>query len=210
MSYNSDAVLRTYDGMAPDYAVKYGSELADAEPGDPDLEFLDAAVGTFPAGPVLDLGCGPGQISQYLLARGRLSIGLDFAPRMLAEAARLVPRPGLVTADLLALPLIEGSCAAVIASYSLHHLPKSMFGDALAGISRVIRPGGLLVLITHGGAGEEQLSMPAGQLVLSHYAPGELCDRLTATGFDPELVRVRPPRPGEHPAEKIRLTARKP
>lgn len=206
-SYQPLAVQRTYDGMAADYAVRFGSELADAEPSDPDIEFLDVAARGFPDGYVLDIGCGPAQISRFLVERGRIVIGLDFAISMLAEARRLVPQAGLVAADLLALPLRPASCAAAIASYSLHHLPKTLFGEALAGFHRVLAPGGVLVIITHGGSGEELLDRPEGQLVLSRYRPDELAERLRSAGFTPDQPRTRPPRPGEYPAEKIRITA---
>lgn len=208
-NYRPVAVQRQYDGMAADYAVRFGSELADADRADPDIEFLDAALRSFPDGYVIDVGCGPAQVGRYLIDRGRTVIGVDFAAAMLAEAARLAPQAGLVAADLLALPLRPASCAAAVASYSLHHLPKALLGSALAGLREVLSPGGVLVIITHGGSGEELLDFPAGQLLLSRYAPDELADRLRTAGFAPELIKIRPPRPAEYPAEKIRITARR-
>jgi SAM-dependent methyltransferase len=203
--YDPIAVRRVYDDMAADYVVRFGSDLA----GDnPDTEFLDTAADSFPAGPVVDLGCGPAQVSRYLIGRGRRLIGIDFSPAMLATAAGLVPQAGLVAADLLALPLRDASCAAVVASYCLHHLPKAWLPGALAGIRRVLRPGGVLVIVTHGGSSEELLDRPGGQIVLSRYSPGELTGALGAAGFAPVLVRTRPPRPEEFPAEKVRISAR--
>lgn len=203
------AVRGVYDGMAADYAVRFGAELADADQSDPDIGFLETAVRGFPEGCVIDVGCGPAQVSRFLIERGRAVIGLDFATAMLAEAARLVPQAGLVAADLLALPLRPASCAAAVASYSLHHLPKAMLGAALAGLREVLSPGGVLVIITHGGSGEELIDRAEGQLVLSRYAPDELADQLRAASLTPELIRTRPPRPGEYPADKIRITARR-
>lgn len=203
------AVRRVYDGMAADYAVRFRSELAEADQSDPDIEFLDAAIRSFPEGCVIDVGCGPAQVSRYLIDHGRTVVAVDFAIAMLVEAASLVPQAGLIAGDLLALPLRSASCAAAVASYSLHHLPKALLGRALAGLSEVLAPGGVLVIITHGGSGEELLDRPEGQLVLSRYAPGELAGRLRAAGFTPELLRTRPPRAGEYPAEKIRITARR-
>jgi SAM-dependent methyltransferase len=207
--YDPQAVRRVYDEMAADYAVRFGTELADADSADPDLEFLATAADSFGDGPVVDLGCGPAQVSRFLIERGRTAIGIDFAPGMLAAAAELVPQASLIAADLLALPLRPASCAAIVASYSLHHLPKARFAGALAGLRSVLRPGGVLVIITHGGSGQQRLDRPGGQVVVSYYSADELSDLLRSAGFRPELLRVRPPRPGEYPADKIRISARK-
>jgi len=204
--YDRDAVRRVYHGMAADYAVRYGAELH--EP-DSDTEFLDAALADLPVGPVLDVGCGPAQVSRYLLDHGRTAIGIDLAAGMLAAAARLVPSARLVAADLLALPFRPVSCAGAVASYSLHHLPRARFGAALAGLREVLRPGGVLVVITHGGDGEEWLDRPEGRIVLSRYSPDELVGRLDESGLVPELVSTRQPRPGEYPADKVRISARR-
>ncbi len=205
--YDPIAVRRVYDDMAADYVVRFGSDLAGQNP---DTEFLDLAAAGFPDGPVVDLGCGPAQVSQYLIARGRQLVGIDFSPAMLATASKLVPQAGLVAADLLALPLRDASCAAVVASYSLHHLPKAWLPRALAGMRRVLRPGGVLVIVTHGGSSQELLDRPGGQIVLSRYSPAELSGALTSAGLTLELVRTRPPRPEEFPADKIRISARRP
>jgi SAM-dependent methyltransferase len=204
--YDVRAVRRIYQDMAAEYAVRFGSELLEA---DTDTEFLDAALADLPDGPVLDVGCGPAQVSGYLIAHGRTAVGLDIAPGMLAEAARLVPEAGLVAADLLALPLRAATCAGVVASYSLHHLPRGRLGGALAGLIRVLKPGGVLVVITHGGGGEEWLDRPEGRVVLSTYSPEELAAMLSDRGLTPELTRIRPPREGEWPADKIRISARR-
>jgi SAM-dependent methyltransferase len=203
--YDVRAVRRIYQGMAAEYAVRFGSELREA---DADTEFLDAALADLPDGPVLDVGCGPAQVSGYLIARGRTAVGLDIAPGMLAEAARLVPEAGLVAADLLALPLRAATCAGAVASYSLHHLPRGRLRGGLAGLARVLKPGGVLVVITHGGGGEEWLDRPEGRVALSTYSPEELAAMLSDRGLTPELTRIRPPREGEWPADKIRISAR--
>ena len=144
-----------------------------------------------------------------MLEHGRPAIGIDLAPAMLAAAARLVPSARLVAADLLALPLRPASCAAAVASYSLHHLPRGRIAGALAGLREALRPGGVLVVITHGGDGEEWLDRAEGRVVLSRYSPAELSSLLGASELVPELVSTRPPRPGEYPADKVRISARR-
>ena len=55
-----------------------------------DRQFLDdfAVLGEGGA-PVIDVGCGPGQVAAYLADQGIKVIGIDLAPRMLQVAHRL-------------------------------------------------------------------------------------------------------------------------
>ena len=205
--YDRDAVLAVYDGMAADYAVRFGAELREASP---ETRFLDDALTGLPTGPVLDAGCGPGQVCAYLTARGRAAIGADLAPGMLAAAARLVPQARLIAADLLALPLAPASCAGVVCSYSLHHLTAARLDVALAGFTAVLKPGAVLVIFTHGGVGEEWLDRAQGRVVVGRHGPDELAARLRGCGLVPEHISTRPPNPGEYPADKVKISARRP
>lgn len=205
--YDADAVLAIYDGMAQEYAVKFGGELREPSP---ETRFLDEALTGLPSGPVLDVGCGPGQVCGYLTSRGHAAIGVDMAPGMLAAAAKLVPQAALIAADLLALPLRPASCAGVVCSYSLHHLPAERLDSALAGLSDVLKPGAVLVVFTHGGEGEEWLDRDEGRVVVGYHGTEDLAARLRACSLIPEHASVRPPEPGEHPADKVKISARRP
>jgi len=205
--YDRAAVRQVYDDMAAEYAVRFGGDL---QRPDSDTEFLDAALADLPRGPVLDLGCGPAQVSRYLAGRGRTAIGVDLAPAMLTAAARLAPLARLIAADLADLPFRRGSCAGAVACYALHHLPRARLPAVLAGIAEVLRPGGVLVVITHGGDGEERLGQYDGRVVLTRYPQDELTGMLSGCGLVPEITSSRPPRPGEYPAAKVRVSARRP
>ncbi len=203
--YDREAVLRVYDAMAADYAVTYGGELR--EP-DSDTEFLDAALADLPAGPVLDVGCGPAQVSRYLVDHGRAAIGIDLAPGMLAAAARRVPSARLVAADLLALPLRHASCAGAVASYSLHHLPRGRLGAALAGLRAVLRPGGVLVVITHGGDSEEWLDRRERPGAGTGQQPAAQAGRVPRRqGQDQRPARLAPTRPAKRLRARAALSA---
>ena len=84
----------------------------------------------FNGGRVLDLGCGTADVT-VRFARGYTEVrvvGVDGAPAMLAEGARLVERAGLgarITLELLRLPdpaLSGAAYDAVISNSLLHHL----------------------------------------------------------------------------------------
>jgi ubiquinone/menaquinone biosynthesis C-methylase UbiE len=106
------------------------------------------------AGTVLDLGCGPG-VSTFELARRRPEarlIGVDIAPRMLAEARRRqqranVPRAAIawLRADAAALPVRAASVDACT-GHSFLYLVLDR-AAVLADVRRVIRPGGRVILM---------------------------------------------------------------
>lgn len=99
---------------------------------------LDAA-GVESEARVLDLGCGPGNVSSAALARGAVVTGADIAEGMLALARRRHPEISFVRADVEALPFPAGSFDAVIGNFVLNHLPRPEI--AAAEIARVLAPG---------------------------------------------------------------------
>jgi SAM-dependent methyltransferase len=99
---------------------------------------------------VLEVGCGTGSL--WVHNAGRIPSGWrllvsDLSPGMLGAALSQVRVPGVV-ANVAALPVRDGCLDAVIANHVLYHV-----GDrepALAGIRRVLRPGGRPYEATNG------------------------------------------------------------
>jgi SAM-dependent methyltransferase len=107
---------------------------------------VDAAVGDC-AGPVVEIGCGPGVLLPRLRVRTGWAVGLDLSSDML-RAARDKGEHVLVQADAAALPLVAGCAAAVVAVHVLYLVPDPRC--ALTEMARVVRPGGVMVVTTTG------------------------------------------------------------
>jgi demethylmenaquinone methyltransferase/2-methoxy-6-polyprenyl-1,4-benzoquinol methylase len=98
---------------------------------------------------VVDLCTGSGVSLEGLRRPGRLTVGIDVSLGMLQLAADHLARSGwaprLVCADAFHLPVRDASLDAVTIAFGIRNLrPRS---DALAEIARVLRPGGVLVVL---------------------------------------------------------------
>jgi SAM-dependent methyltransferase len=134
-----------YGAIATQYASTWDRTPASI------LTELDWLAAQLPAGArIADLGCGPGHHTRLLRERGLRVSGFDLSYEMLAS----VGTPGVVQADMLALPIADGSFDAVWSVAALLHIPRPVVPVALAEFARVLRPGGRLMLIVAEGDGE--------------------------------------------------------
>ncbi len=111
-------------------------------------------------GPVLELGCGRGEFLGLLREAGVEACGVDVDPGMveLARAQGL----DVVEDDALALLHADpapGPYQGVFCAHFLEHLTPEQVVDLLAGVRRVLAPGGRFVAVTPN---------PACYAVLSH------------------------------------------
>lgn len=102
-----------------------------------------------PGAVVVDAGCGTGALLPELAAVGARVIAVDNAPGRLEDARRFADERELEgiefrRGDLDALPIADGEADAVIAQLALHHAPRPQ--TAIADMTRVLRPGGVLVI----------------------------------------------------------------
>ncbi len=102
------------------------------------------ATGALTGRRVLDLGAGTGVASRALQAVGATPVGLDLAVEMLAHDRE--QRPPGVAGDAQQLPFRDDGFDAVVAAFSLNHVPDLL--GALAECRRVLRGHGLLLAST--------------------------------------------------------------
>jgi ubiquinone/menaquinone biosynthesis C-methylase UbiE len=200
VDFDAAAVSRAYAEGAADYGTKFGDDLFD--------NAFDRAVLTSVLsggdGLLLDCGCGPAQVARLGASLGRSVIGFDLTPEMLGLARTRLDAP-LVLGDMRGLPFRPASLGAIACWFSLHNFPRHALGAVLAEIARAIRPGGTLVLATHGGHGEAHY----GDVIVTYYETSELTALLQQAGFDSLVARTRPPQPGEHAVQKLLVSGRR-
>lgn len=95
---------------------------------------------------VVDLGCGPGNLSREIAPFVRRITGLDASPSMVAQARRQLPAAEFHVGDALHTPFPDAAFTAAVSSQLLPWLPDAVgfFREA----ARVLAPGARFGLIT--------------------------------------------------------------
>jgi len=98
-------------------------------------------------GPIIDLGCGVGNNTKYLLEKGKEVIPCDFAHRAITNIKNTFPQVTQAKCfDMTkGLPFANGFTSMVIADLSLHYFSEETTYTILAEIRRILKPGGLLL-----------------------------------------------------------------
>ncbi len=202
-----DQLGPSYNQVAARYEGIFRDELA-AKPRDRDLlnEFCAAA-----ADPLIDIGCGPGQIGGYARDRGRCVVGVDLSAEMSRRAACHLD--AAVVGDMRALSFAERSAGGLLAFYSIIHLRRSELAGVFGEFHRVLRPGGRLLFSAHEGDGEieqdEFLGEPVPFIATLFRLP-ELVAATSAAGLEVARTERRAPYRSEHPTVRWYVEAIRP
>lgn len=102
------------------------------------------AIEDLPVGLTVDVACGTGRLTHRLLELGHNVLAMDASVSMLEKCRARLPAAQLCRCDLLRLPLRDGSVDAAVCGLALTHFES--LREPIAELSRILRPGGRLVL----------------------------------------------------------------
>ncbi|MBW4061463.1 class I SAM-dependent methyltransferase [Candidatus Saccharibacteria bacterium] len=174
-------VEETYRKIANAYTREFFDDVSDTPMIDNLLERL-AIKST-----VLDIGCGPGQFSQYLMGHGHKVTGIDTSDEMLAIARDKVPTGTFTKMDMRKLVYPDETFDACLVAYSLIHIPSSELLTTLREIIRVMKVGGIALFIVQKGDADQILDEPLAEgekIFVNFFSEDRFKKFLVDGGFD--------------------------
>ena len=141
---------------------------------------------------VLDVGCGPGHVTDWMARTGLPARGLDLSPVMVDLARQAHPELRFDEGSMLDLDVADASVGGVLAYFSIIHTPPADLPTAFAEFARGLVPGGFLLVSFQTGH-----DAPVGWKAFDHkvspafsWSIDGIADLLVAAGFD-EMARLR-------------------
>lgn len=201
-----------YDTVAVDYAALLRTELAH-KPSDRAMlaAFVDY-VHAAGAGPVGDIGCGPGRVTAHLRDLGSTAFGVDLSSGMIEVARRTYPDLRFDLGSMTDLDLADGSLGGVVAWYSIIHIPPELLPVVFAEFHRVLAPGGCLLLAFQVGDERVRLEQAYGHTVscdVYRLSPDRIVELVNRSGLVVHTRLLREPERQEK-VQQAFILARKP
>lgn len=211
MNEHPATIAQYWDTVAERYLQLFRDEF-DGKPYDRRI-IASFAAEMQPGASVCDAGCGPcGHVTRLLADTGLNAVGVDISPKCIALARQEQPSLHFEVMDMANMAFLNETFQGVVAYYALHYQPKSSLDKVIREFARVMRPGGLLLIVVKEGSNEGWIADPMGsgqQVFWCDFQPEELLALAVANGFEIVSCETREPFPEEITVRRVYLTARR-
>ena len=153
------------------------------EEAHPELDLLGERL--LDGAAVLDIGCGAGIPVTRLLAERLAVTGVDISGEMIRQARANVPGATFVRDEIMSVEFEDSSFDAVVAFYSIFHLPREEHAALFSRIHDWLKPGGyLMCTLSHSSESAYTEDDFFGvTMYWSNYGLADYTDMLTGLGF---------------------------
>jgi SAM-dependent methyltransferase len=168
------SLARTFDRSAARYERGRPGYPAEA------IRFLRSEFGLGRGSTIVELGSGTGKFTRALRPLGAAIVAVEPMAGMRAEFRQRVPDVPVIEGNAEAIPLPDGIADAVVVAQAFHWFRT---GPALREIARVLRPGGVLVLVWNTRDDRFRWSRRLTEIVERHGGPRWHHSRPWASAF---------------------------
>ncbi len=175
-------------------ASLYNDKFMDLDVYNSTYDFICSSINK-PNAIVLDIGCGPGNITKYLLSkRPDFDIhGIDTSPNMIELAQKNNPTAHFTVMDCRQINLLNQSYDGIIVGFCLPYLSTAESKELISNAYDLLNENGLIYLsFVEGNPNNSDFKVGSGGRVYFHYHNlDDLITELTAAKFNqPEIFKV--------------------
>jgi SAM-dependent methyltransferase len=199
-----------YDAVASLYAELFSNVLETLPMERAMLTAFAELVQAHDAGPVADIGCGPGHVTAHMHALGPATFGIDLSSEMVALARQAHPDLRFDEGSMTALDLADGVLGGILALFSVIHTPPRQLPAVFTEFQRVLAPGGHLLLGFFAGDDPVPEEFDHKVTLAYRWSPDSLADLLRQAGFVEVARLLREPHKNERQFQQAHLLVRKP
>jgi ubiquinone/menaquinone biosynthesis C-methylase UbiE len=145
--------------------------------------FFDRVVNK---GIAIEIGCGPGEIANYLKMKGLDIIGLDISEKMIEVAKNLNPFIDFRIGDVFDLKLDDKSIAGIVAPYLIVNFKLNDIPKAFSEMYRVLKDKGQLMISFHSGRQDLEINdffVKGNTIPFTYFDSDTIQDKLVDSGF---------------------------
>ena len=168
----------TYNKIAQEYDKEFGNDYSDTPYVDKFLNYLEGKK-------VLDIGCGVGNLTKYIMDKGFNVEGIDLSKEMLNIAKQKYSDIKFYEMNMKEITLRK-KYDGIMLAYSLFHLTKKEVIEVLPKYYDLLNSKGKILLILQYGQGERIVDEPLKEglkIFINYYSQDEIIEILKNNSF---------------------------
>jgi ubiquinone/menaquinone biosynthesis C-methylase UbiE len=210
-----ESIAKAYDRAARDYAAAMWNEL-EGKPFD-QIILRWFATQIPPEETVLEVGCGPGEVSGFLHRQGVKCLGTDISMQMIEAAREYFPEVQFEVQDFFRLGYDDDTFCGVVGFYAIVNLALEEVRAMLVEVKRVLKPAGLFLFSFHVDQGEAKIDVEnffnheGNALTFYCFNVDDVKALVESAGFQVVDILIRYPyKDVEYPSKRAYFVVRKP
>lgn len=152
-----ESIVKAYDWAAKEYAALMWNEFERKHFDQIILRWFATQIPSDET--VLEIGCGPGEVSGYLQRFGVKCLGTDISTQMIEAAREYFPEVQFEVQDFFRLEYDDNAFCGVVGFYAIVNLVLEEVRAVLVEVQRVLKREGLFLFSFHVDEGEEKVDV---------------------------------------------------